>query len=595
MGDDRQLPPTSFFERMAQGDDEEESQTADLESVLGLFSAKGAPQRMLKWHYRSLHESLITVSNHEFYHDDLVVFPGPDKGKEETGLIYRQDPDAFYDGRGRNKAEAKAVADAVMEHARRTPELSLGVATFSLNQARLIEDLVERMRRSDIATEAFFAEHPEEPFFVKNLENVQGDERDVILISVTYGWTDTAKGKPKLPMRFGPLNNDGGERRLNVLITRAKRRCEVYSNFEAADLDLRRSKARGVKALKTFLDYAQTGIVEGSEAAGVGHDSPFEEAVADLLNRRGHDVVAQVGSAGFRIDLAVVDPDKPGRYLLGIECDGASYHSARSARDRDRLRQQVLEGRGWTIHRIWSTDWFHDHARELIKVEIAIKRAKAKRDMPSAPAAPKIPDPIIRTEKPPSDLAVPVSFYELAELSIDPRSGSLSEVASYKLAELVRRVVEVEAPVHVQEALGRIRTAWGIQRAGAEIRRRMNRAVSWGAERRWFRKDIEGFLWLEGPGIAVRVRRRNETMPRSLRDPARIAREEIATALVAEVRESFGIEEEEALTRTARLFGFKHRGPKITERFRDVLDGLLEKGGLIQEEPYLRIPHENQS
>ena len=396
VGDSKQLPPTSFFDRMADEAEEEGSQTADLESILGMFCAQGAPERMLRWHYRSRHESLITVSNHEFYDNRLVVFPSPDAGKVETGLLFRHNPEATYQRRGINTAEAKTVALAVMEHARKTPGRTLGVAAFSNVQARRIEDEVDILRRRDPSCEEFFAGHPEEPFFVKNLENVQGDERDVILISIGYGKIDGTY----LPMNFGPLNRDGGERRLNVLITRARRRCIVYCNFVGADLDLRRSRARGVQALKTFLEYAQNGLIDLPEATGREADSPFEEAVAARLRTRGHDVAHQVGSAGFFIDLAVVDPAQPGRYLLGIECDGASYHSARSARDRDRLRQQVLEGLGWKIHRIWSTDWFRDPERELVRVEKAIHAARAIRGAPPPVAVPEPAKPLERAPEP---------------------------------------------------------------------------------------------------------------------------------------------------------------------------------------------------
>ena len=387
VGDNRQLPPTSFFDRVVDGDgDAEESpSTADLESILGLFCASGAPQRMLRWHYRSRHESLIAVSNHEFYDNRLVLFPSPDAKREETGLCFRHDTGTCYE-RGAHKAfntgEARVVADVVMEHARQKPNLTLGVAAFSFSQARRIEDEVELRRREDLSTEAFFADHPEEPFFVKNLENVHGDERDVILVSVGYGKIDGGH----MPMNFGPLNKEGGERRLNVLITRARQRLEVHANFVAGDLDLRRTGARGVEALKVFLQYAETGVLDVPRATGQEADSAFEEAVAEALRARGHDVHHQVGSAGFFIDLTVVDPRRPGRYLLGIECDGAAYHSARSARDRDRLRQQVLKGLGWTIHRIWSTDWFKYPTRELEDGRGSDRTSRAGRVISQRPA-----------------------------------------------------------------------------------------------------------------------------------------------------------------------------------------------------------------
>ena len=381
VGDSRQLPPSSFFDRVVQSSDdadeeEEESVTADIESILGLFASKGAPSRDLRWHYRSRHESLIAVSNREFYDNNLVVFSSPDVGREATGLRFHYLPDAVYD-RGRsaaNQGEAEAVAQAVMEHAVNTPGLSLGVAAFSQAQARAIEDRLEMLRLLDDSGEEFFADHPEEPFFVKNLENVQGDERDVIFISIGYG----RDGTGQVSMNFGPLNNQGGERRLNVLITRAKHQCHVFTNLRADDIDLSRTRSIGVRALKTFLAYAETGVMPTnvSYESDFSVDSPFQQEVARRLENLGYQVHQEVASGGKFVDIAIVDPEHPGRYIIGIECDGASYHSSRSARDRDRLREQVLEGLGWKLHRVWSTDWFNNPERELKRTVEAIDNAR---------------------------------------------------------------------------------------------------------------------------------------------------------------------------------------------------------------------------
>ncbi|MEJ1968692.1 MAG: AAA domain-containing protein [Rhizomicrobium sp.] len=272
------------------------------------------------------------------------------------GLKFRYLPDARYDrGNSRtNQIEARAVAEAVIRHARETPDQSLGVAAFSVAQRGAILKELELLRRADSGLEPFFRANAAEPFFVKNLENIQGDERDVIFISVGYGKNENGY----MAMNFGPLSSDGGERRLNVLISRAKLRCEIFSSITADDIDLERGRARGVAAFKLFLRFAQTGKFDLGDAAGRGHDSIFEEQVAGRLKSLGHDVRSQIGTAGFFVDLAISDPDKPGRYVLGIECDGAQYHASRSARDRDRLRQLVLEDHGWIIHRIWSADWY---------------------------------------------------------------------------------------------------------------------------------------------------------------------------------------------------------------------------------------------
>ena len=584
VGDSKQLPPTSFFDRMADDGDEEASLTADLESILGMFCAQGAPERMLRWHYRSRHESLITVSNHEFYDNRLVVFPSPDAGKADTGLVFRHNPEADYQRRGINTAEAKTVASAAMEHARKTPELTLGVAAFSNVQARRIEDEVDILRRRDPSCEEFFAGHPEEPFFVKNLENVQGDERDVILISVGYGKIDGAY----LPMNFGPLNRDGGERRLNVLITRARRRCAVYCNFVGADLDLRRSGARGVEALKTFLEYAETGLIDVAEITGREADSPFEQAVADRLRARGFDVEHQVGSAGFFVDLAVVDPERPGRYLLGIECDGAAYHSARSARDRDRLRQQVLEGLGWRIHRIWSTDWFRDPERELGRVEEAVGAARTA-GAGGAPVKAREPRrPLERVAEAGPEIAAPTRPYEVARLHVGALGAPLRETSPGELADWMRQVVEVESPVHLDQVTLRIREAAGVGRAGSRIRARMRKAAEAGADRGLYRMDGGGFLWRPDHDTAE-VRRRDGDIPGSLRNPARIAPEEIGTALVHAVRASFGIGPNDAVREAVRLFGFRRSGTNIAGRFREVLDGLVADGELVREGELLRV------
>jgi len=384
VGDEKQLPPSTFFvgqDGDGDGTDGDGgSQVADLESLLGVFAAANAPQRMLHWHYRSRHQSLIAVSNSEFYDNRLVLFPSREVLPSATGLIYHHLPHAFYDyGKSRtNRGEARGVAEAVMRHARETPELSLGVAAFSAAQADAILDEVEALRRMDPSAEPFFDAGRPEPFFVKNLENVQGDERDVIHISVGYGRQESGK----LSLNFGPLNKAGGERRMNVLISRAKLRCEVFTNLRAEDIDLGATASAGMRVLKTFLHYAATGRLEVPQETGAEADSPFEDAVERALKGLGYDVRRQIGSGGYRVDLAIVDAAQPGRYLLGIECDGATYHRSRSARDRDRLRQQVLENLGWRIHRIWSTDWFLNPHRCLQALVGAVEQARVQAEAP---------------------------------------------------------------------------------------------------------------------------------------------------------------------------------------------------------------------
>ena len=585
VGDSKQLPPTRFFERIVEGDeDEDQFATSDIESILGLFAAQGAPERMLRWHYRSRHESLITVSNHEFYENRLMIFPSPDAQRKEVGLQFRCDPENYYErgaGRSFNSGEARTVAGAVMEHARTQPDLTLGVAAFSIAQARRIEDELEILRRRDPSHESFFAKHPDEPFFVKNLENVQGDERDVIYISVGYGKTEDGR----LPMNFGPLNQDGGERRLNVLITRARRRCVVYSNFNADDLDLRRTNARGVQALQTYLKYAATGILEVPRASRREADSLFEEAVASRLKARGHSVDHQIGSSGFFVDLAIIDPNLPGRYLLGIECDGATYHSARSARDRDRLRQQVLEGLGWTIHRIWSTDWFHHPEREMEKVEGAIRQAM--RDDSFSERAPKgprsHPSPISRVQVPEATRQV-ADPYLLGNPGVRLSGQEFHEVWSGQVMNWILQVVQVESPVHLQEVARRIASAAGVKRVGSRIRNRIRTAAD-EAVREGKIYRLDDFLWRRDHK-QVPLRRRDR-LPPAMRKIDLISPQELGAALLHAVRASHGIDQTGAINEAARLFGFKRVGPSIRSRFKTVLDGLVEGGALTHQRQHL--------
>jgi len=598
VGDSRQLPPTRFFDKVGLVDDAQEdnwdSGTSDLESVLGLFSARGASDTMLLWHYRSRHESLITVSNHAFYEDRLIVFPAPDRSQQDVGLVFHHLPEAAYErGKAVNRAEAVVVAKAVMQHARNCPDLTLGVAAFSISQMRAIQDQLEILRHEDTSCEGFFAAHPEEPFFVKNLENVQGDERDVIFISIGFGRTREGY----LAMNFGPLNQEGGERRLNVLITRARRRCEVFSNLLAEDIDLNRSSARGVAALKTFLKYAATGTLDVPRALEEETESPFEEAVRRALTGLGHEVHAQVGSAGFRIDLAVVDPESPGRYLLGIECDGASYHSAKWARDRDRLRQEVLESLGWRIHRVWSTDWFRSPEKQLRRIIESIEEAKVSRKKQPKPAnnpptslEEENPgnvnphNPIKRENPSATNGEALVKPYHIFFFTLDLYGLELHEASALDLADSIQSIVAQESPVHLMEVTSRIVSAAGVQRTGRRIRSAIERAVQAAEERgSVIRKD--DFLW--HPEMKVPVVRDRSKLPSASREILRVAPEEIEEAVKLVVKQGVGVTWEEALIEACRLLGYARVTDKTRQPFEQSIQRLLKDKHLILRNGYL--------
>ncbi len=576
VGDSKQLPPTRFFDNVTQpdDDDDDDSVVADMESILGLFRAEGAPDRMLRWHYRSRHESLIAVSNREFYENGLVVFPSPDSSRESIGLKYHHLPDTQYDrGRSRtNRKEAAAVAAHVMEHSRLSPGLTLGVAAFSSAQREAIQDELERLRRQDLSCEVFFNDHPKEPFFVKNLENVQGDERDVIFISIGYG--RDAGGQ--VAMNFGPLTAEGGERRLNVLITRAKRRCHVFTNLRAADIDLNRTSSRGVGALKTFLAYAETGVLEDvAGESGREIDSPFQMAVATKLRSRGYDIHEEVATGGKFIDLAVVDPEQPGKYILGIECDGASYHSSRSARDRDRLREQHLRNLDWRLHRIWSTDWFHNPERELNRAVQAIEQAKAA--TPTArPIENKNRPRIDRVDGGVEASALTAQRYELAQPHVDFGYYEIHEAPESLLFGPITEIVRVESPVHVSDVRRRIADAVGVARIGHRIKQNLNRAIA-GAERSGMVVKKGGFLWSTKMNMPV-VRDRQDVQGKRFET---VPPEEIAQALRTVVKHSYGMDRIAAAVEAARLLGFKKVSKNTRKRALRVLENLIESGDLV--------------
>ncbi len=372
VGDPKQLPPTQFF--TTQGETEEDDrgpeEYQDLESILDELLSHQLRHKRLQWHYRSRHEGLIAFSNRQYYENDLLTFPSAATGG--GGVRFHHLPDARYDkGNTRtNRLEAQALVQTLIGRLTQAegPRRSFGVVTFSQAQQELVENLLDEERRRRPEIEVHFGDDPPvegEPVFVKNLENVQGDERDVILFSIGYGPDEHGK----VSMNFGPLNRDGGERRLNVAITRAKHEVLVFSGLRGDQIDLSRTRARGVRDLKHFLDYAERGpsalaVPGGTVLSGSAPESEFERLVTDRLRAAGYEVQTQVGCSGYRIDLAVVDPATPGRYLLGVEWDGPTYHRAATARDRDKLRQLVLEGLGWKLHRIWVTDWWHQPEEE---------------------------------------------------------------------------------------------------------------------------------------------------------------------------------------------------------------------------------------
>ena len=598
VGDTKQLPPTSFFDTLTQIDADDDGEddnpnvnvTQGMESILGVMSAltpeQSARHADLRWHYRSRHHSLIAPSNSLFY-KRLYIFHSPNSRPPDMGLVFHHCPDTVY-GRGntrRNPEEAKLVAQAVVKHARESPELSLLVATFNRPQKETIEDELDRVRADEPALREFERLHPQgkEPLDVRNLETVQGDERDVVFISVGFGRDEHGF----ITNHFGPVNSDGGERRLNVLFTRARVRCEVFSNIKAQNIRLDGRTPLGVRALRTFLHYAETGELDQPPATGREPQSEFEMAVLEAIRANGYDAVPQVGSAGFFIDIGVCDPGNPNRFVLGVECDGAPYHSARSARDRDRLREQVLRDRGWRIHRVWSTDWFRNPVPALRRLLEAIAQAVAADGTIPADAGPPPEAGIERATVP--NPGSPTATYTLARLHVRISGVELRSVDAATMAAWVRDIVWVESPVHFDEVVRRIREAAGQASAREATRDAVWRGASRAIEQGQVLYDgpNSAFLW-RNPRHDPLVRDRS-AFPDHFRTLATIHPTELKASILQAVRLSYGLRPEELPIVALRSLGFE----RATDQLRDIMNahvsGLLDSGQLCLRGDMVRI------
>ena len=378
VGDSKQMPPSNFFNSVIESDDNDDDETEDVtdfESILDLCSTT-MQQIRLRWHYRSHFEQLIAFSNKNFYDNELITFPSSSADKKDIGVDYYH-VDGIFDRKAHvNEKEAEFVVDLVYKNLEKYSKRSLGVVAFSVAQQDLIENLLAKRRQEMPEKEYLFKKNEKEPFFIKNLETVQGDERDTIIFSVAYG----IDASGKLLHNFGPLNRIGGERRLNVAVTRAKCNVQIVSSMHYTDIDLKRTSSEGARLLREYLDFAENGDDAFLRSLKISNydqfDSGFEEEVCNFLRSNGFSVDTQVGCSGFKIDMGLRKPNSSD-HVLAIECDGATYHSSKNARDRDRLRQEILEGMGWKFYRIWSTDWFKNKSVEKAKLlEVASNAIK---------------------------------------------------------------------------------------------------------------------------------------------------------------------------------------------------------------------------
>ncbi len=561
-GDTKQMPPTSFFAAAVNGgadfDREEDDDEADggvSESILDEANAC-LPSCTLLWHYRSKDETLIAFSNRELYGNRLITFPGSGR-RQLSGTEYIYVPDGVYESSGRrcNRREAEKCVELLEKHLRETPERSVGIIAFSERQQQAIEDEVNAFRLRHPEYEAYFAEDREEPFFVKNLENVQGDERDTIIFSICYA--RNAEGR--MYQRFGPLMNEGGERRLNVAITRAKYSVQLVGSILPTDIVVKEGTGEGVRLLREYIYYAmQVGGTAPQQPEERGTGDPFPDEVAAFLRSRGYSSRRNVGASDYRVDIAVIDPEQPERFLCGIECDSAHYSMARTAWDRDVLRGSVMRGMGWRLHHVWSMAWYASPETEKQRLLRFVEAAAGKSASPEAPAqGGSVSAEGLLTAAQEDTGALTFGPYVRANPLDAPVPRNLDSAAL--LAARALWVLRAEAPMHREEFHRRMARVFGNEktRVTEPIRRALDRCV---AETLAAEVTVRGdFLYVNGQAVRPRSPADGEE-PRPLEH---VAPEEIRAAVNAVLRSGLGLTEKDLEDEVLARFGFPRTGPRM--------------------------------
>ena len=584
VGDPKQMPPTSFFS--VNTIDEDNIEMEDLESILDDCLALSIPSKYLLWHYRSKHESLIAFSNSEYYDNKLMTFPSPDNIESKVRIV---NINGYYDkGKSRqNRAEAQAVVDEIARRLR-SEELrkkSIGVVTFNIVQQALIEDLLSDLFIFYPELETLALEC-DEPLFIKNLENVQGDERDVILFSVGYG--PDAEGR--VSMNFGPLNRAGGERRLNVAVSRARYEMIIYSTLRSDMIDLNRTSSIGVAGLKRFLEYAEKGT--RSTISSVPRQlseatASIETIIADRLRSLGYTVHTDIGCSGYKIDIGIVDTENTSNYQLGIICDGKNYKRTKTARDREIVQNNVLKALGWNIYRIWTMDWWEKPDEVMATIQEAIARKKNSEigsmtatEINSTPtevaalaptaqitnneisfvlkASPVAPEKqatsVLSTQ---NRIEQKYKFAKITPYNYSPEDFFFTDSYSILLSQ-IRKIMESEAPISKSLLCKKILSEWGISRLGTRVEAQIETALD---TLNIYRTEYEGlvFCWNDKEQCASYSIYR----PVSDREATDIPPEEIANAIRQLLTDSISLPAADLIKACAQQFGFARMGSNI--------------------------------
>lgn len=581
-GDSKQLPPTNFFAASMSNDPEFDADDEDVQDILYdsiLEEASSSlPNRSLLWHYRSRHEDLITFSNREIYGNNLITFPANRTQVEDTGVEYVHVLDGVYESKT-NRAEAQHIARMVMEHIQKHPDRSLGIIAFSENQQGVIEDEIHKLRTKNPANERFFDEEKDEPFFVKNLENVQGDERDTIILSICYGKNRNGK----MSMNFGPLNRQGGERRLNVAITRAKQNLKLVGSILPEDINLASVTNEGPKLLRSYINFAMNGstVLPQVEKKNSLYDiDVFSAQVGKFLTQHGCKIQMNVGSSDYTIDIAVEHPKRAGHFIAGIECDGNSYYMARTVRDRDHLRTAMLERMGWKMYRVWSTEWIRNPAAEQERLLNFVREALLHYGEEGEITQ--------RNDEPAALVGTEAMRGQRTTKNVDPNNpygfpkyevGTWKNVSKHRrsdamtlLADRILAVVKVEQPIHIELLYRRMLEAFDVSKVTQYVRDTVNEAI---------RTRLGNEVYISDQFVcqnnmhAIKVRRSDIGAPH--RDIEYIAIGEIAAAMVRILEGAYGMERNVLCLEAAKVFGYERIGTKIRQRTNEAVDYLVRE------------------
>lgn len=614
VGDPKQMPPTSFFSSVHF---DEEDSNEDLESILDDCQALSVPSRQLQWHYRSQHESLIAFSNAKYYDNNLFTFPSPD---DLATRVHYVPVEGVYDrGKTRqNRAEAEAIVRE-MVRLLSLPEQerkSIGVVTFSSVQQTLIEDLLnEEFARNPALEEA--NNKAVEPLFIKNLENVQGDERDIILFSVCYGPDDSGQ----VSLNFGPLNREGGWRRLNVAVSRARYLMKIYATLRADQIDLSRTRSEGVAGLKAFLAFAEKGKVAlpiPQVAAPEKHAlASLETSVATFLSAQGYQVDTHIGCSGYRVDMAVIHPDKPKEYLAGVLFDGYNYLAGQTARDRNVVQSSVLKLLGWKIFRIWALDWWENKEQVMQALLDYLDQQKAiitldasNREMPVAPApiaeavVPEYQAASLEKEEAiaynkvltANEKTVPVavtedqspvySVYKPAELPAMTQvtyEDFLAYGSTQTLMQQIRQVIDIEAPITQNLLCRRVLAAWGVSRLGARIQSRFEQVFSAMQLNTTQDQDGNTCFWKEEqiPGAYADFRVPDSEAER--RNAEDLPVPEVSNAVREILTTQISMPEDDLVRETGKLFQYGRVGGNVETAMRRGIREAIQQGKVKRE------------